>query len=227
MTEAEWDACYDPQKMLDFLRGRGSDRKLRLFACAACRQAWDELTDPASRRAVQVAEHYADGLVGRAELARAAKEVPQSEWTGKEPDIFNWYLVTPTVAADMTDLRTYAWLTAEPNLPDLTPERAAALWAEHGDRLLASDYQADLLREIVSNPFRPVALDPSWLAWNDGAIRKMAQSVYDARAFDRLPLLADALEEAGCDNAGVLTHCRQPGEHVRGCWVVDLLLGKT
>ena len=69
--------------------------------------------------------------------------------------------------------------------------------------------------------------DPSWLAWNDGAIRKIAQTIYDARAFDRLPLLADALEDAGCTDAAILSHCREPGEHVRGCWVVDLLLGKN
>ena len=66
----------------------------------------------------------------------------------------------------------------------------------------------------------------SWLAWNDGAIRKMAQVIYDDRAFDRLPLLADALDDAGCTDAAILGHCRGGGEHVRGCWVVDLLLGK-
>jgi len=86
--------------------------------------------------------------------------------------------------------------------------------------------QVELLRDLVGNPFRRVRLNLSWLAWNDGAIPKMAQSIYDARAFDRLPLLADALEDAGCDDADILSHCRTPGEHVRGCWVVDLLLGK-
>ena len=88
--------------------------------------------------------------------------------------------------------------------------------------------QAHLLRDVVGNPFRSAAvLNPSWLAWNDGAIRKMAQAIYDARAFDRLPLLADALEDAGCTDADILAHCRSGGEHVRGCWVVDLLLGKS
>ena len=82
-------------------------------------------------------------------------------------------------------------------------------------------------RDILAMPMRPVALPPAWLAWNDGAIRKLAQSIYDARAFDRLPLLADALEDAGCTDADILSHCRTPGEHVRGCWVVDLLLGKS
>jgi hypothetical protein len=66
-----------------------------------------------------------------------------------------------------------------------------------------------------------------WLSWNDGIVPKLAQAIYDDRVFDRLPILADALEEAGCTNADILNHCRRPGEHVRGCWVVDLLLGKS
>jgi len=81
--------------------------------------------------------------------------------------------------------------------------------------------------EISSATLRHVRLDLSWLAWNDGAIPKIAQVIYDNRAFDHLPLLADALEDAGCDDADILSHCRTPGEHVRGCWVVDLLLGKS
>ena len=72
-----------------------------------------------------------------------------------------------------------------------------------------------------------VELDSRWLAWNGGTIHHLAQAIYDERAFDRLPILADALEDAGCTDAAILDHCRQPGEHVRGCWVVDLLLGKT
>jgi hypothetical protein len=71
-----------------------------------------------------------------------------------------------------------------------------------------------------------VTITPAWAAWNDGTIPKLAQAIYEERAFDRLPILADALEEAGCDNADILAHCRQPGPHVRGCWVVDLLVGK-
>jgi hypothetical protein len=79
---------------------------------------------------------------------------------------------------------------------------------------------------VLGNPFRPVAFDPAWLAWNDGAVAKRAQAIYDDRGFDRLPLLADALEDSGCTEAEILAHCRGPGPHVRGCWVVDLLLGK-
>ncbi len=86
--------------------------------------------------------------------------------------------------------------------------------------------QAKLLREIFANEYRPATVEPAWLAWNDATLPKLAQSIYTDRAFDRLPILANALEDAGCDNANILAHCRQPGEHVRGCWVVDLLLGK-
>ena len=82
------------------------------------------------------------------------------------------------------------------------------------------------LHDVFGNPFRPVSLSPSWLAWNDGA-PKLAQVIYNDRAFDRLPLLADALEDAGCTDAAILSHCREPGEHVRGCRVVDMLLGRT
>ncbi len=71
-----------------------------------------------------------------------------------------------------------------------------------------------------------MAFDAAWLAWNGGTVQKVAQSIYDERAFDRMPILADALEEAGCTNQDILGHCRQPREHVRGCWVVDLLLGE-
>ena len=88
-------------------------------------------------------------------------------------------------------------------------------------------YLSATMRDIFGNLFRPVQVHTSWLVWNDGAIPKMAQSIYDYRAFDRLPLLADALEDAGCDDADILSHCRTPGEHVRGCWVVDLVLGKS
>jgi hypothetical protein len=87
--------------------------------------------------------------------------------------------------------------------------------------------QSTLLRCIFGNPFRPAALDPAWLRRNDGTAAKLAQAVYEERRFADLPILADALEEAGCTDAAILAHCREPGDHVRGCWVVDLLLGKA
>jgi hypothetical protein len=87
--------------------------------------------------------------------------------------------------------------------------------------------QAHLLRCIAGNPFRPVVVDPAWQAWNDRTIPKLAQAIYDERAFDHLAILADALEDAGCNNSDILTHLRSAGPHVPGCWPVDLLLGKS
>ena len=84
----------------------------------------------------------------------------------------------------------------------------------------------DLLRDVFGNPFRPACLDATWLRWNAGTVVKIANTINDDRAFDRLPELAHALEEAGCTNADILAHCRSEGPHVRGCWVVDLVLGK-
>jgi hypothetical protein len=81
-------------------------------------------------------------------------------------------------------------------------------------------------RCIFGNPFGPVAINPAWLTWNDGTIPKLAQAIYDDRAFDRLPILSDALEESGCSDQDILNHCRQLTEHVRGCWALDLVLGK-
>jgi hypothetical protein len=85
----------------------------------------------------------------------------------------------------------------------------------------------DLIREVLDNPFRPVQIERAWLSWNNDTVPKLAQTLYDERAFDRLPILADALEEAGCTDIAILEHCRGPGPHVRGCWVVDVLLGKS
>jgi hypothetical protein len=132
------------------------------------------------------------------------------------------------------------WLTATTTgdfrRAGLIENLAATAWAQRfGDQRLASGtlqgrvqahgaVQCTLLRCIFGNPFRSVTLDPSWLTCT---VTSLAQAIYTDRAFDRLPILADALEDAGCTDADILAHCRGGGEHVRGCWVVDLLLGKT
>jgi hypothetical protein len=92
---------------------------------------------------------------------------------------------------------------------------------------------SNLLHEVFGNPFAPIGVEPSWLTWNAGTVPELATGIYEERsplddAFtsERLAALADALEEAGCQDARILAHCRGPGPHVRGCWVVDLILGK-
>jgi hypothetical protein len=101
-------------------------------------------------------------------------------------------------------------------------------WNEIAPAVAAEEQQiqTSLLRDIVGNPFRPPVIDPGWLSWQDGAVPRLARALYEERGFDHLPILADALEEAGCTDAEILGHCRGPGSHTRGCWLVDSLLGE-
>jgi hypothetical protein len=107
----------------------------------------------------------------------------------------------------------------------LRRDQWSAEWQKIHDEAEAVEkvQQCGLIREIFGNPFRRVSADPSWLTSD---VLLLARGVYEDRAFDRMPILADALQDAGCDNANVLDHCRELGEHVCGCWVLDMLLGK-
>jgi hypothetical protein len=213
MTEAEWLGCTDPQKMLNYLEGKTSERKLRLFACACCRRIWPAIKEPFEKEAVELAERYADGL--------CASEDLESAQTSGWPDEDRRNTQTMEAAAFAVQLTLARPLTVE-----AAPAWEYAAWAR-GEPLAAEEAaQADLLRCLLGDPFRPLALDLAWLAWNSGTIPKLAQAMYDERAFGHLPILADALEEAGCEDADLLGHLRGPGPHVRGCWAVDLLLGK-
>jgi hypothetical protein len=215
VTEQEWLECTDPKKMLAFLRGKASDRKLRLFGCGCCRLVWDRHS-VGSRRAVEVSERFADGAAGLGELRTAHEAI---EYQGK-----SWYYFHPASVAS-SEAPERAWSYGLPHEADPGDGRQVML-APPGQRTRYLATHSELLREVFGNPLRPTVVDPSWLSWNDSTIPKIAQAIYDERAFDRMPILADALEEAGCTNADILNHCRQPGEHVRGCWVVDLLLAK-
>jgi hypothetical protein len=239
MTEAEWLECGDPELMLAFLRGRASERKQRLFASACCRRIWHLMEDERSRNAVEVAERYAEGLVGVGKL-RAAYELAYEAYMDDGIDGDSIEEVIARIAVNLTvvdigEVATSATEAANAKAHvavyglgdsdvDTTKTTQAAYSAERfAERAVLCCY----LRCIFGNPFQLISFDPSMLAWNGSAIRKMAQAIYDDRAFARLPLLADALEDAGCIDADVLSHCRTSGDHVRGCWVVDLLLGKS
>jgi hypothetical protein len=186
--------------MLTYLGRRISDRKLRLYGCAGCRRLWPFLRDERSRKAVEVSERYADGLASEAELQAAAVLAQEA-----------------ATALQAVRFGANAALTAA-----MTTQTAA----QAAERAAVAAADADMLRDLCGNPFRAVRLDPSWLSWNDGTVPKMAQAIYEDRLFKDLPILADALEEAGCNRADLLLHCRLPGLHQRGCWVLDLLLGK-
>jgi hypothetical protein len=113
-----------------------------------------------------------------------------------------------------------ATATAQPLLP-------TAVNAFHEQRQAEARAQVALLRDVFGNPFQPVSLDPDWLASHGRNAATMAQVIYEQRRFDELPILADALEEADCPSAALVAHFRSAGPHIRGCWALDLLLGKT
>jgi hypothetical protein len=230
MTEREWLQATDPAPMFRLVSDLATDRKLRLLACACCRHIWPLLKDEEARHAVGMAELYADGLIERDSLIRAAKALLLPEWPGSGPKTFNWRPVTKGIAADMTDPRTYVWLTAEAGVTELTSGLVAAKWMEDGARFVSSQIQVGLLHELFGNPFCPISLDPSWLTPDAVAL---AQAAYENRSLpsgtldnDRLAVLGDALEEAGCTAAALFNHLRGPGTHYRGCWLVDALLAK-
>ncbi len=209
MTEAEWLACTEPEKMLRFIWQKATNRKLRLFQCAWCRRMPYPLTDPRSLTAVDTGERYAEGLVH--------EEERQAAWEAA------WLVVENAVAdqqweqaAGAADARRCVETT---KYRMVRVEQPGSVW--HPE-------QCWLFRELFGPlPFCSISLAPAWLSWHGGLLVSMAQQMYDSRDFRDMPVLADALEEAGCDNADILAHCRQPGSHVRGCWVVDLLLGKS
>ena len=226
MTEAEWLSCDDPGFMLDYTEKKISDRKFRLFAVACCRRMWHLLTDEQSQKVVEVTEQYADGLVSLLVFQTAKNSfgnVDESNVTGEPtPATCAWLIAfyPPFDAA-------YTCGTISVLMDRESMKTQANWWATHekeGEEEALR--QTGLLRCICGNPFRPVSLDPSWLACNNRTVIKLAESIYDDRAFERLPVLADALEEGGCHDAEILGHCRSSGPHVRGCWVVDLILGK-
>ncbi len=255
MTEAEWNASADPQAMLAAVSGKVSDRTLRLFSCSCCRAIWEGqecaqcasvsphpdglgyycpvchgsgrvggLSDPRSRRAVEVAERFADG--------EATEEERNAAWQ---------------VASDAGEDFDRVYDAENFNLAVMAQScvrhNVAEILKANRNRVPAAT-QAALLRDIVGNPWRPVRLcdgpkrvypanqDPAWLdvsvlRWNDGTIPKLAAAMYSGNDFSAMSILGDALEDAGCSDIDILTHARSAGPHVKGCFLVDLLLGKS
>jgi hypothetical protein len=221
MTEQEWQTSTDFNAMWNQLEWSASYRKLRLFAVACCRRIWPLIKDERCRRAVEVAERFADGQASRLEV-----EVAESEARTALPTQHPSKGVTVGTKAwretrVMHAVARAAWYTAANNARNAAYEVYSVTQLRGLDQ--GEFWQCDLLREMFGNPIHPATTDPSWLTT---AVVGMATAIYADRTFDRLPILADALEEAGCTNAGILGHCRGLGPHVRGCWVVDLLLGK-
>ena len=226
MTEAEWLACPAPQTLLDYHAARATHRKLRLFACGCCRAVWPLLGDRWSREAVETAENFADRQADRHDFAVARETAAEAlRWAGqKAADA-----AAKEVAVD--GARAAHGVTLE-NAEESARRAAlhaarAAVAAGHGALEVVKAAQADLFRDVFGNPFRPVVFDPSWFHWQDGGVKKLARAIYEGGRFADVAALGEALVKAGCVEEQILAHCRSGLRHVRGCWVLDLLLGKT
>jgi hypothetical protein len=237
MTEQEWLSSDDLGKLIYFLPSTG-ERKWRLFTVACCHTIQSLLHDRRSLNAIDVIERIADGEASSHEL-EVIHEAACEALAESKPERKKWPVedIARVISLPKRDAKgsaqgTAGWVTltvgqrawkaaAGEKNRRWQKKTMRTAWNEERRR------QCSLLRDIFHNPFQQFpCIDSAWVAWNDRTIHKLAHLIYDEKVFDRLPILADALEKAGCTNPDILNHCRMPGPHVRGCWVVDLLLGK-
>lgn len=228
MTETEWRTGTDPVPMLRAARGK-KVRKCRLVAVAWVRSLGPLLPHESSRRAADAAELFADGRTAPEELARRADDAYGAYAALRDAHgTYDWRTVAAFVAL------MSAW-NPDHSGPVDTLQRTARALADARTRnrlraasalpvLAGSAPHAAVVRDVFANPFRPATFSPSWAT---DTARTLARQMYDAREFSAMPILADALQDAGCDNTDLLDHCRDTSlAHVRGCWAVDLVLGR-
>jgi hypothetical protein len=232
--------------MLDWLRQNpaASDRKFRLFACVCCRRVWDRFPHPSNQRLVEVVEDHPDDTFEDPVLHAAAVASSHSDGEFRDSPAYwvakalgrGFYKLSASASAIIIAAKVLSLVVPEEARTDVEfgfsgslyldtfltpyltpPDLPSSVWGE-------ATTLAALLRDVFGNPLRPGRLDPRWLTSN---VWDLARVIYDSRRFDLMPILADALMDAGCDDEAMLSHCRSGDVHVRGCWVVDFLLGMT
>ncbi len=235
MTGAKWTTCTNPHELLIYLGNQASERKLRLLACACARRIGALLTDKRTRNAIEVAERFADGLADEKQLTRASEAatnavkkvtIKTGEFAGQAGMVGFWVTHRKAAVAAREVLGTV--VNAKARLAKQlggSSTEDSSVWATACVAEL--DAQSKMVREVFGSPFHRVKVDPASLVWKRGSVVSLAQRIYEDQMFDDLPKLAIALKKAGCDNAKMLDHCGQAVEHFRGCWILDLLLGKA
>lgn len=210
MTEAEWNVCNDPHVIIEYQRYVATERKMRLFVAAACRKklsAKDHVL-------LSLLEQLAEGTADSRKIASRRK--PQNLSKG--------HFLTNRFA---TNYSSHALLSLNPYQAAIEATWYTTSGGPPKSRCSTDSQPAlhncNLLRDIFGNPFCPISIEAAGLT---ATVTQLAETIYQDRSFGSMPILADALENAGCTNADILNHCRQPGEHVRGCWVIDLLTGR-
>jgi hypothetical protein len=219
MDKAEWRASGDLVKMLEALAKVAGRRKFQLFTCACLRQLWGRTTERPFRKAVVYAERFAEGLIDRDELRPAFVRAWPWGWERLRT-------ATIVAVAPLThDLPFWRALEAANEVSSLLAQ-GLRYGGSHNKKVFdtARKEQVALVREVFGDPFREARFEPRW---RTAEVARLAETVTEEGAWDELPVLADALVDAGCDDEEVLAHLRGPGPHVRGCWAVDLARGKA
>jgi hypothetical protein len=233
VTETEWLAATDPELMLEVVIEDATDRKLRLFGVACCRRIPVSRLDERGRAAIEVAERYAEGEVGEHDLEDARRADSEAADLGAFGGDDSWARNSFAAGAERP-AKAAAWAATWRHAGSVELSDAAATAAVPTWDLRTREFaaQADFLRCIFGNPFRSAPVVDAM--WRQGTVQDLAQAVYQERRLPentldptRLATLADALEDAGCADAELLGHLRGPGPHVRGCWAVDMLLGRS
>ncbi len=225
MREKTWLACKDPERMLTFLGNRASDRQLRLFALACVRRAWRFVTDERIPQLVTVLENLADGTLK--DRARGTARTQSLAITRAKLDMMQQCVSSELWSAfekklDRRNISFGESAAAAFGYEARGEERDGRTFGRAKEAERAQ--QAALVRDIFGNPFRKVKFDKRWRT--DTAVA-VAKQMYESRDFGAAPILADALQDAGCDSDDLLNHLRDTSAtHVRGCWALDLVLGK-
>jgi hypothetical protein len=224
----DWFTIKNPDPLFDLLGDLTTERKLRLFLVACARSVLPSSPDEQTMNALETAEQFGDGLVTSSRLSRVRKEIIDSHATRRKrwPVLYSahirsvpaWHATREKIArAAREGSRTCAWSSQR-----TVVFPGSVQMAYPAEELMK---QANFLRDIFGNPFQPISFDPAWRTANTIGL---ASAMYESREFSNMPILADALEEAGCDQPDFLAHCRgEQATHVRGCWVVDWVLGKS
>jgi hypothetical protein len=218
MTEAEWQDCVNVEPMLRELHKSFGGDKLRLFGCVVYRRVWGYLDDNL-HNLLDATEEWTISAIGLDQWLVAWERYSNQLHASEVP--YDAQLIRRLVISSYSNVLSPVWQAAVRSRQYALSRTSVSLQKELTKA--EKKWQAIALRDLFGNPFRPVSVDPSWLTSD---VVALATGIYEERAFDRMPILADALMDASCDNDDVLNHCRQPVEHVRGCWVVDLILGK-
>jgi hypothetical protein len=226
MTEAEWLACADPETLLDFLRDRTTERKFRLFAVSAIWQLMMSFGDNETKKVVEVVSQAAEGAFNRSELRDEREKIGTWSYPSVPASLTSDYVTRAAGLGLETDpLRAVLMMVSA-----VTHLEAELLTKKPSDpasrdlvRLQCSCRLISQINDIFGNPFRSTGIKRDW---RTSTVLALTQGIHTDRVFDRLAILADALQDAGCENEDILNHCRSESVHVRGCWVIDLILGK-